>query len=318
MDKTGVLVETDNETIKASVHGVISCLKTQGLPVWAFVVCEEPGQFTQALSRQGADCIVEIRIRSEEARMNPRVLSEAAAQAVKQTGVRALFGPATPGGKELLARVASRFEAPLVTDCTGVDLESGTAYATRYSGKTDALIGFEGKYALFGMRPNYFDAVPCETTPETIVFEPEIPGETGIRFDGIVESAAEGIDLTEADIIISGGRGMKNGNNFSVLFECARELNAAVGASRVAVDEGWVPYTMQVGQTGVKVNPKVYIACGISGSVQHFAGMKTAGTIIAINTDENAPIISKSDYYTTGDLFETVRELTRRLKITSK
>ena len=107
---------------------------------------------------------------------------------------------------------------------------------------------------------------------------------------------------------------MKNGDNFNILFDCAKLLGAAVGASRPAVDSGWVPYTMQVGQTGVKVNPKVYIACGISGSVQHFAGMKTSGLIIAINSDPNAAIISLCDYYIIGDLYEIVPRLTERLK----
>ena len=121
-------------------------------------------------------------------------------------------------------------------------------------------------------------------------------------------------NLSEADVIISGGRGLKNGENFNLLFDCAKAIgNAAVGASRVAVDEGWVPYAMQVGQTGTKVNPKVYIACGISGSVQHLAGMKTAGLIIAINTDATAAIIDHSDYYVIGDLFTILPALTRQL-----
>lgn len=112
-----------------------------------------------------------------------------------------------------------------------------------------------------------------------------IPGDAGAQ------------NLSEADIIISGGRGMKNGDNFKLLFNCAKALGgAAVGASRVAVDEGWMPYAMQVGQTGATVNPKVDIACGISGSVQHFIGMKTAGMITAINTDTDAAIMSNCDY----------------------
>ena len=115
-------------------------------------------------------------------------------------------------------------------------------------------------------------------------------------------------------MIISGGRGLKNSDNFSILFDCAQVIGAAVGASRVAVDAGWVPYTMQVGQTGKTVSPKVYIACGISGSVQHFAGMKTAGMIIAINQDLEAAITKKCDYFAVADLFEVVPLLTRQLK----
>jgi electron transfer flavoprotein alpha subunit len=121
-------------------------------------------------------------------------------------------------------------------------------------------------------------------------------------------------NLSEADVIVSGGRGMKNGENFKLIFDCAKAFgDAAVGASRVAVDEGWVPYAMQVGQTGTKVNPKVYIACGISGSVQHLAGMKTSGLIIAINTDANAAILAHCDYFVIGDLFTILPALTRKL-----
>ncbi len=121
------------------------------------------------------------------------------------------------------------------------------------------------------------------------------------------------VSLMEADVIISGGRGMKNRENFRILAECAEQMGAAVGASRVAVDSGWVPYAMQVGQTGEKVSPRVYIACGIAGSVQHFAGMKTSNMIIAINIDLSASIISLCDYYIVMDLFDIVPLLTKLL-----
>ncbi|RUA01581.1 MAG: electron transfer flavoprotein subunit alpha/FixB family protein, partial [Deltaproteobacteria bacterium] len=116
------------------------------------------------------------------------------------------------------------------------------------------------------------------------------------------------------EIIISGGRGMKNGENFQILQECAQVMGAAVGASRVAVDNGWVPHSMQVGQTGTTVCPKLYIACGISGSIQHFAGMKTAGTIVCINTDPDAAMMQQCDYGIAGDLFKIIPALTRQLK----
>ena len=107
---------------------------------------------------------------------------------------------------------------------------------------------------------------------------------------------------------------MKNGENFNLLFECAQKLNAAVGSSRVAVDSGWVPYAMQVGQTGEKVSPKVYIACGISGSIQHFAGMKTSGMVIAINPDKTAAIMSNCDYFAVADALEIIPEITKLLE----
>jgi electron transfer flavoprotein alpha subunit len=123
------------------------------------------------------------------------------------------------------------------------------------------------------------------------------------------EKTGSDIVLTEADVILAGGRGMKNPDNFNVLFDCAKKINAAVAASRVAVDSGWVPYAMQVGQTGEKVSPKVYIACGISGSIQHFAGMKTSGMVIAVNTDENAAIVANADYFAIGDATEVITQM---------
>ena len=316
MDRSGVFIEQADGDIKQSILGVVSYLRSFKAPVYAFVVCDTPGTFVTELSKWGIDKIVEIQATDTESQMNPQLVSQMIVQAMYRTGVKHLFGTSSAEGRDILPRVAALLEASLVMDCTKVDPEEGTAVTSNYSGKTEALIQFSGRFNVFGMRPNYYKPVMADITPEVIQISPEIENHTGIRFQGVVESARSGVDLTEADVIVSGGRGLKNEENFSVLFDLAKELNAAVGASRVAVDEGWVPYTMQVGQTGVKVNPKVYIACGISGSVQHFAGMKTSGIIIAINDDENAPIFKNCDYYVVGDLFEIVPYLTRKLKQT--
>jgi electron transfer flavoprotein alpha subunit len=122
------------------------------------------------------------------------------------------------------------------------------------------------------------------------------------------------VDLTEANIIVTGGRPIAAQENYKILQQCADQVGAAVGASRAAVDAGYAPHSMQVGQTGKTVSPKLYIACGLSGSVQHFAGMKTSKVIVAINTDEDAPIFGKCDYGIVGDLFEVVPVLTEVLK----
>lgn len=317
MDRSGVFIEQGAGEIKHSVLGVVSYLRSFKAPVYAFVICDEPGAFTRELGKWGIDTIVEIQVNDSEAKMNPQLASEMIVQAMYRTGVKHLFGTSGAEGRDVLPRIAALLEGSLVMDCTKVDPKEGTAVTSNYSGKTEALIEFSGRFHVFGMRPNYYKPVMADITPEVMEIRSEIENHTGIRFQGVVESARTGVDLTEADVIVSGGRGLKNRKNFSILFDLAEELNAAVGASRVAVDEGWVPYTMQVGQTGVKVNPKVYIACGISGSVQHFAGMKTSGIIIAINEDENAPIFKNCDYYVVGDLFDIVPYITQRLKQTA-
>jgi electron transfer flavoprotein alpha subunit len=141
-------------------------------------------------------------------------------------------------------------------------------------------------------------------------------GDESLKVEAVKKDSNGTMDLSEAQIIIAGGRGMQNGENYRILHECADVLGAAVGASRVAVDAGWVPHSMQVGQTGTTVSPNLYIACGISGSIQHFAGMKTSGVVVAINTDAQAAMMQLCDYGIVGDLFEVVPLLTRQLKTT--
>ena len=245
---------------------------------------------------------------------HPDGWADAVVHAMDRFGIETLLGLTSPQGRDLLPRVAAVLDAPLVMDCITVDLGRNEARTTQYSGKALAAIQLKGSHFIYGMRANAVSPVPrpaeavihaCpapETVPSGLTVQASRPGE------------GDAVDLAEADVIISGGRGMKNGENFKVLQDCARAMGAAVGASRVAVDEGWVPYTFQVGQTGTKVNPKVYIACGISGSVQHFAGMKSSELIIAVNKDPNAAIIAKCDYFIVGDLFEIIPLVTRELE----
>jgi electron transfer flavoprotein alpha subunit len=213
----------------------------------------------------------------------------------------------------LLPRIAAGLNAPLVMDCSAIDLAAHTAQKSQFSGRTIATLKTRGNFHLYGIRPNAIEAVPAFCRADVVSFQAEIK-KAGLTVKELKQGGSSGVDLTEADVILAGGRGLENSENFSLLFECAQMMGAAVGASRVAVDEGWVPYAMQVGQTGKTVSPKVYIACGISGSVQHFAGMKTAAMIMAINKDPEAAIMKRCDYFVAADLFEIIPALSARLK----
>ncbi|MFO7685307.1 MAG: electron transfer flavoprotein subunit alpha/FixB family protein, partial [Desulfobacterales bacterium] len=254
-----------------------------------------------------------INIRTGGRNWNPALQAAAVAAAVERFEITDLIGLTSPAGREMLPRIAACLDAPLVMDCIEIDLEARRVKTSQYSGKTIATITLTGRRFIYGIRANVVAPREAPAAAEVIDFAFGENRGTGYQ---MIETRSDGSGapyLAESDIIISGGRGLKNGENFKLLFDCASQMNASVGASRVAVDNGWVPYAMQVGQTGVKVNPKVYIAVGISGSVQHFAGMKTAKMIIAINTDANAAIMANCDYYAVGDLFQILPELKKQL-----
>ena len=216
-------------------------------------------------------------------------------------------------GKDLLARLSARLNAALATDCVALDLEDGQVVATRpmYGGKILTDIHLAGTPQLVTIRPNAMAVTKSDGQgkPEAIAVE---AGQPRTRF--IEKNMETGkVDLTEADIVVSGGRGM-GGTDYTVGEALAAERGAAVGASRSAVDEGWRPFSDQVGQTGKVVSPSLYVACGISGAIQHLAGMSSSKVIVAINKDGEAPIFAKADYGIVGDLFEVVPQVTEEVK----
>ena len=225
---------------------------------------------------------------------------------------------ATTLGKDLAPRVAAHLDVPLASDVTDVELSGGTVKVTRpvFSGKAFANLEIDATPALVSIRPNVFQATEQDAAGEVSTFSPDIDV-SALRVR-VVErkSAAEGsVDVSEASVIVSGGRGMKDPENWGLL-EGLREAlgsDAALGASRAVVDAGWRPHGEQVGQTGKTVAPKLYIAVGISGAVQHLAGMRTAQTIVAINRDGDAPIFGVADYGIVGDLFDVVPRLTEEI-----
>ena len=229
-----------------------------------------------------------------------------------------VFAGSTSLGKDLFPRVAGMFDAGMASEVTEFSMDGGSFKGTRpmFAGKCLADVEITGPKPHFvTVRPN---ALGLAESPSGSAAESETvsanAGEIKAVIQEIIKAASEKADLTEANIIVSGGRAMKNAENFKILDELAEVIGATVGASRAAVDSGFAPPAMQVGQTGKTVAPSLYIACGISGAIQHLAGMRTSKTIVAINTDPDAPIFSKADYGIVGDLFKIVPMLTEELK----
>lgn len=225
---------------------------------------------------------------------------------------------ATSLAKDMVPRLATKFDAGLASDCVNFLFEGDTFHGTRplFAGKCLAKVNLQGPKPHFAtIRPNALGMPEAPTAAAGEAGDASVDaGAIRATIKEIIASASETVDLTEANIIVSGGRAMKNSENFVILRELAEVIGATVGASRAAVDSGYAAPDMQVGQTGKTVSPSLYIACGISGAIQHLAGMRTSKVIVAINTDPDAPIFTKADYGIVGDLFTIVPILKEEFK----
>lgn len=235
------------------------------------------------------------------------------ADVVKSIDPALIILGASSHGKDLAARLAARLDAGLVMDCTAIREDNGKLVFTRpmYGGKVLADVEIEGTPQIVAPRPNVFqitEAVKSCATEKIDV----LTGENRTTVIEKIVDEGNRLELTEADIVVSGGHGT-NGD-FSAIEQLADILNGAVGASRFAVDEGWRPHSDQVGQTGKVVSPSLYIACGISGAIQHVAGMSSSKYIVGINKDPDAPIFAKADFGIVGDLFEVIPAITEEIK----
>jgi electron transfer flavoprotein alpha subunit len=240
------------------------------------------------------------------------------ADAVKKAEADIVLFPATLQGKDVAARVSGKLQAGLASDCTEVWFEGDALHAKRpiYSGKVIAVVKFRGSPQMAALRKHVFPLLDPPRTgfaPEVETYTPELP-EIKAYAEAFVESEKKVLDVSDADIIVSGGRGLKEPKNFDILFKLADALGAAVGASRAVVDAGWIDHAHQVGQTGKVVSPSLYIACGLSGAIQHLVGIGTSKCIVAINKDPDAPIFKVADYGIVADLFEVVPALTEEIK----
>lgn len=310
MAGTGILIEIENNRVKETSLGVMTAAK--GQKKYALVLGHDISFVKDKLAEYGADRILHITAPGDMS-SDPDLQALAVAAAVKEYQLDTLLGTASAIGKDLFARIAAILEEPLVSDCVAVTIQDRTVKKSHFSGKTFATLKIDCSCLLCTLRPNSIEPEPAPATCEIIEFEARVADPGLIKIVETRKAGTAKLDLTEAPIVITGGRAIKSAENYKMLEACAGKIGAAVGASRAAVDAGYAPHSMQVGQTGKTVSPKLYIACGVSGAVQHFAGMKTSKVIVAINEDKDAPIFSKCDYGIIGDIFKIIPALTEKL-----
>lgn len=269
------------------------------------------------LGRYGAD-VVHVAESDAVATYSPEGYTAVAANLLKETGSAVALFPASSLGKDLAPRVAARLGVGYAADCTELNVDSGRLRATRpqFAGKVFATVELSESPAVVSVRPNVFAAAESPRAGEVRPLSVSLnAADFGALVREIRAAAGEKLDVSEAPVIIAGGRGLREPENFRLLDELAEAFgNAAVAASRAVVDAGWRPHAEQVGQTGKTVAPTLYFAIGISGAIQHLAGMRTAKFIVAINKDAEAPIFKLADYGIVGDLFEIVPRLTEEVR----
>jgi electron transfer flavoprotein alpha subunit len=271
----------------------------------------------ERLASFGADRILHVEGAALEGYAT-EAYAEAVKAAVERRKPDTLFIGATSQGKDLAPRVAGRLRVGLASDCTGFELSGDELVARRpiFAGKAFGKVAWsEKRPRLATVRPNTFTPLVPDTARKAEIETVPLPTvKARARVVGFEKSEGEMLDLTEANIIVSGGRAMQGPENFEILRKLCKVLGATLGASRAAVDAGWIDHSHQVGQTGKVVNPTVYFAIGISGAIQHLAGMSSSRTIVAINKDKDAPIFKVASYGIVGDLYQIVPALTEEFE----
>jgi electron transfer flavoprotein alpha subunit len=283
------------------------------------MVIGAPGIATraEALGRYGADQVAVVE-HPELGNYSPEVFSATLADRLRSGDYRAGFFTASAQGRDLAPRVAAKLGVSLASDVTGFEFSGDKVMARHpgYTGKVIVTLRVTSTPALLALRPGTVTPAEKPRSGRVEVVSPAMdPAAARVRVTEVSQRAATKLDLGEASIIVSGGRGLRAAENFKLVEDLAEAIgNAAVGATRAVTDDGWRPPTDQIGQTGRLVSPDLYIAVGISGAIQHLAGMRTAKTIVAINKDKDAPIFKVADYGIVGDLFEIVPRLTEEIR----
>jgi electron transfer flavoprotein alpha subunit len=314
-----VFCEVADGSVRGSARELLGKARelSSGGSVTAVVIGANVSGTAGALGALGADRVVSVE-NSSLSRYIPTSFATALSQVAAHVGADVVLGSASVLGKDLFPRAALLCDSALGADV--VDLSAGDSgiegVRALYSGKCLAKVTISGSMKFFTVRPNSFVIEGVAAAAGALeAFEANL-GDAGYEVLDVEESGAARVDLTEATSIIAGGRAMGSADKFEIFDEAADLMGAAVGASRAAVDAGFAPHSMQVGQTGKVVNPNLYIACGISGAIQHLAGMRTSKVIVAINKDAEAPIFQHATYGIVGDLFEVVPMLTSELRST--
>jgi electron transfer flavoprotein alpha subunit len=310
-----VFTEVNNGKVKPVTLEILGKLSGQNAEV--AIIGDLGDDQVAELAKYGANKVHKLKGENLE-KYSPEGYANALNEFISSQSYDYVFAGATSTGKDLLPRLAGTFDAGLASDVVNFTFEGDNFAGTRplFAGKCLAKVELQGPKPHFvSIRPNALGLTDTPTAGSGEAGDVSVSaGDIRALIKEIVKGASEKVDLTEANIIVSGGRAMKNPENFAILNELADVIGATVGASRAAVDSGYAPHDMQVGQTGKTVAPTLYIACGISGAIQHLAGMRTSKCIVAINTDADAPIFTKADYGIVGDLFQIVPLLTQEFK----
>jgi electron transfer flavoprotein alpha subunit len=275
----------------------------------------------QQIGQYGADVVLVVE-HADLANYSPEVATATAAERIKAGGYRGAIFSTSAQGRDLAPRVAARLGVSVVTDVLSFEVD-GEAIIVRHPiniGKVIATLAISGKPAVIAMRPNVISPAQNAKAGRVENVPPAIdPKSARVIVKETKQGTSGKLDLAEAPVVIAGGRGLKAAENFKLVEELAAAFgNAAVGATRAVTDDGWRPHSDQIGQTGRLVSPELYIAVGISGAVQHLAGMRTSKTIVAINKDKDAPIFKIADYGLVGDVFEIIPALTAAVREAKK
>ena len=307
---TLVIAEHDNSSLKAATLNTVAAAQQLGADIDILVVggsCGDVATAAAAVPGVGKVLVADNAAYEHQ-------LAENVSQLVAEvaSGYDNVLAPATPNCKNFMPRVAALLDVGQISDIIAVD-SPDTFQRPIYAGNVIATVQSADAKKVITVRTTAFDGVPAEGGSASVESVDSVhdAGLSSFVSEEVVESDRP--ELTSASVVISGGRGMQNGENFKLLDGIADKLNAAIGASRAAVDAGFVSNDMQVGQTGKIVAPDLYIAVGISGAIQHLAGMKDSKVIVAINKDEDAPIFQVSDYGLVADLFEALPELESKI-----